>query len=239
MKNNNQPIDEEIQSIKKELQRLKDIEAVRKLENSYGFYLINFMNQEIIDCFADREDTTVEFPEGTFLGKKGVERAFGTTNKNMDPEFMHQMMQLSGVIDIETDGKTAKGRWWGFGAMAIPSGEEISIGSKSEGIKQALACGVYENEFIKDHEVWKIWKLKWVPLYSCTPEHGWVKPERLSKQALETGGTKNPDWWKPDIPSEGKDYAYPSGYILPFHYRHPVTGKETSERFRNVTTGNE
>jgi hypothetical protein len=225
----------EIQKIKTELQKLKDIEAIRKLENAYGFYLINFMNQEIIDCFSDHPETTAEFPEGTFIGKKGIETAFGHTNKNMNPEFMHQMMQLSGVIDVATDGKTARGRWWGFGAMAIPADEEISQKMRVEGVKQALVCGIYENEFIKEDGVWKIWKLKWVPLYQCVPEHGWVKPERLSKESAETGTTKFPDWWRPNIPSKGIKYSYPSGYILPFHYKHPVTGKPTSEGLRNIS----
>ena len=69
----------------------------------------------------------------------------------------------------------------------------------------------------------------------CVPEHGWVKPERLGKQSVVTGATKFPDWWQPDIPSRGINYSYLSGYILPFHYYHPVTGKKTSEGLRNTS----
>lgn len=226
-----------IQDLQKELQRLRDIEAIRKLENAYGFYLINFMNQEIIDCFSDRPDTTAEFPEGTFLGKKGIETAFGHTNKDINPEFMHQMMQLSGVIDIETDGTAANGRWWGFGAMAIPETEDINQNSDRDGVRQHFTCGVYENEFIKENGIWKIWKLKWVPLYRCTPMTGWVKPERLSNRDVGSSDNKFPDWWQPDRPSKDIDYTYPSGYTLPFHYKHPVTGRETSEKLRNAARG--
>ena len=43
-----------------------------------------------------------------------------------------------------------------------------------------------------------------------------------------------PDWWQPDKPAKGIEYAYPSGYILPFHFKHPVTGKSTSEVERNM-----
>jgi len=39
---------------------------------------------------------------------------------------------------------------------------------------------------------------------------------------------------KPDIPLDKKDLRYVSGYIFPFHYKHPVTGKETSEGVRNA-----
>lgn len=220
-------LEAKIESIEEQLRTLQDIESIRKLENAYGYYLINFMNQELIDCFSDRPDTTLEWPEGTFLGKDGVKQFFGNINKDMNPEFMHQMMQISGIIDVGPDGKTAKGRWWGFGAMAIPMGE---------GVNQAFACGVYENEFIKEDGVWKLWKIKWVPLYSGTPAQGWVKPERLAKQRpARAGEARLPDWWKPDRPPAGISYSYPSGYILPFHFKHPVTGKETTEAIQNAS----
>jgi len=221
-------LEAKLEVMEKEIQRLKDIEAIRKLENAYGYYLINFMNQELIDCFSDSPDTTLEWPEGTFFGMKGVRAFFGNINRDNNPEFMHQMMQISGIIDVEPDGKTARGRWWGFGAMAMPRA--------GDGVTQAFACGVYENEFIKEDGVWKIWKIKWVPLYSGTPAQGWVKPERLAKPGQpREGETRRPDWWQPDLPPKGIDYSYPSGYILPFHFKHPVTGKETTEAIQNAS----
>jgi hypothetical protein len=38
-----------------------------------------------------------------------------------------------------------------------------------------------------------------------------------------------------DIPRI-ENSRYPSGYIIPFHYKHPVTGKETSEKKRNAAS---
>jgi hypothetical protein len=38
---------------------------------------------------------------------------------------------------------------------------------------------------------------------------------------------------KPDIAINKADLRYVSGYIFPFHYKHPVTGQETSENVRN------
>jgi hypothetical protein len=38
----------------------------------------------------------------------------------------------------------------------------------------------------------------------------------------------------PDIPVDKADLRYVSGYIFPFHFKHPVTGKETSEGVRNA-----
>jgi hypothetical protein len=224
-------LEAKVAALEKELTRLKDIEAIRKLEHAYSYYLVMWMPDEIIDLFAWRDDTTLEWPEGTFFGKDGLQRFFGRINPKKDPEFMHQMMHLSDVIDIAPDGKTGKGRWWGFGAMAL--------GSAEMGIMQAFACGIYENDFIKEDGVWKLWKIKWVPVYSATPATGWVKPERLTKprppeQRPREGEQEAGSWWEPDLPSKGISYSYPSGYILPFHFKHPVTGKKTGEAKRNA-----
>jgi hypothetical protein len=49
----------------------------------------------------------------------------------------------------------------------------------------------------------------------------------------EPGEVMIPPWWKSDLPAKGIAYSYPSGYILPFHFKHPVTGKLTTEEKRN------
>ena len=43
--------------------------------------------------------------------------------KSENPEYLHQVMQLSGIVDVAPDGKTAMGRWYGFGANALPAGD--------------------------------------------------------------------------------------------------------------------
>jgi hypothetical protein len=215
------------------LQALQDVEDIKKLQKAYGYYLMNWMHQELVDCFADSPGTLLEWPQGTFKGKDGARRFFGNINEDEDPEFMHQMMQLSGIVSVEPDGRTAKGRWWGFGAMAIPAGSmEIPGG---EGVDQAIACGIYEMGYIKEDGVWKILKIKWVPVYAGTPGQGWVRSERRSsgkRPASDTSGGF-PAEWEPDGPPAGINYSYPSGYILPFHYKHPVTDKTTTEDKRN------
>ena len=215
------------------LQQLQDIEDIKKLQKAYGYYLMNWLHEELIDCFSNSPETTLDWPQGTFIGSDGPRRFFGNINTNKDPEFMHQMMQISGIVNIEPDGNRAKGRWWGFGAMAIPAGSMEVPGG--EGVSQGLGCGIYEEEYIREEGVWKILKLKWVPVYSGTLEEGWVKPERRSRAVSTPINSKGfPESWRPDSGPDPVTWDYPSGHVLPFHFKHPVTGKETAEKERNT-----
>jgi hypothetical protein len=222
----------ELEKKVKSLQRLQDIEDIKKVQKAYGYYLMNWMHEELIDCFSTSPNTTLEWPQGTFIGSDGPRRFFANINTKKDPQFMHQMMQISGIVDIEPEGDHAKGRWWGFGAMAIPAGSMEVAGG--EGVDQAFGCGIYEMGYIRENGVWKILKIKWVPVYNGTLEEGWVKPERRAKSKSSSINSRGfPDSWHPDSGPDPIDYSYPSGYILPFHYKHPVTGKKTSEEKRN------
>jgi hypothetical protein len=228
-----------LESQVKNLQKLQDIEDIKKLQKAYGYYLMNWMHEELIDLFSNSPDTVLEWPPGTFFGKDGARRFFSNINKNKDPEFMHQMMQISGIVNIETDGNKAKGRWWGFGVMAIPAGSMGTpdvMGKDGEGVDQRISCGIYEMEYIKEDSVWKILKIKWVSVYSGSLEEGWVKPERRFKgKPGRVAPGRFPESWEQDGPPMGVKTSYPSGYIPPFHFKHPVTGKETTEGIRNAS----
>ena len=210
-----------IQELEKKVTILEDLEEIKKLQKAYGYYLEHWMYQEIIDCFSDSSDTELNLVVGIFLGKKGVRRYFnGMKARSTDPEMLHQVMQLSGIVDISTDGQSAYGRWFGFGCIAIPV---------DKGVRQNLSAGVYTVEYIKENGKWKILKIMWNLEIMATPSTGWVKPGR----AVNIPPQEQPGAPRPDKP-RNINTLYPSGYIPPFHYRHPVTGKETSERKHNA-----
>ena len=216
----NQEIEARIKELEKKAAILDDLEAIKRLQMSYGYYLEHWMYEEVIDCFSDSSDTILNIMVGIFQGKEGVRRYFtGEKARSMDPEMLHQVMQLSGVVDVDAEGKTAYGRWYGFGATALPTGK---------GVMQNLTVGIYTVEYIKEDGKWKILKLMWNPIINAPPALGWVKPERVAAIMPE-------ELPKPPHPDKPRniDTRYPSGYIPPFHYPHPVTGKETSERKHN------
>jgi hypothetical protein len=207
----------EIKVLKNEVRTLKDIEALRTLQKAYGYYLEHWMSQEIIDLFSDGPNVSLTLGAGTYSGKAGVKRYFN--NINPTNEFMHQIMQMADVIEVEPSGERAFGRWYGFGAVALPS---------DKGVRQSFFSGIYSCEYVKENGVWKFETLRFDEFYSATPKDGWVKPERL---AVHDPSVKSK--CIPDIPRTVQS-RYPAGYIVPFHFKHPVTGKPTSEALRNA-----
>ncbi|MBN1191416.1 MAG: nuclear transport factor 2 family protein [Dehalococcoidales bacterium] len=212
-------MEQRIKELENQVARLKDLEAIRRLQKAYGYYLEHWMQDEIVDLFADCPDVTLSLFAGIYTGKESIRRYFNGEDPDDNPEFLHQVMQLSDIIDIAEDGQTAEGRWYGFGSVAFPSGK---------GVRPASFSGVYACEYIKEQGTWKIKKLKWNPIYMVSPSEGWVKAERIA--AIDTHQPRKSA--QPDKPRE-MDTRYPSGYIVPFHYKHPVTGKKTTEEKHN------
>ncbi len=119
-------MDARIKELENQVAKMKDLEEINRLQKSYGFYLEHWMYDDIIDLFADNPDVTLNLMIGIFRGKEGVRRYFSGMNElTQNREFLHQIMQLSGMVDINADGKSARGRWYGFGAVAMPRGDGV------------------------------------------------------------------------------------------------------------------
>ena len=213
-----QEMEARIKTLESQVRNLKDIEEIQRLQKSYGYYLEHWMNEEIMDLFSDSPDLVFN---GAVGGKQELRKFFKSLKDlSRNPEFLHQAMQLSGIVDVNPDGETAEGRWYGFGAVALPAGK---------GVRALSLNGIYTCEYIKEDGKWKIKKLKFHPIILAPPDEGWVKKERIA--AITP--VKRSKAAKARKPLDG-DARYPSGYIVPFHFKHPVTGKKTGEVKRNA-----
>lgn len=208
-----------VKALENQIRTLQDIEEIKKLQRAFGFYLEHWMAEDIIDLFADDPDTTLSVATGEFRGK-GKIRLFCQRGKQGDevvkrekPEYLHQVMQLSGIVDVDPDGITAKGRWYGFGANALPA---------EGGLTQGWMNGVYENEYVKENGKWKFKKVRWCMTFNAPFTEGWVEPSRRVEKRPEPPYRTSNDF-SPDGP--GERTQYPSGFICPFHYKNPVTGR--------------
>ena len=201
----------------KQVQALQDIEDIKRLQCAYGYYLEHWMADEIVDCFSNSPEASATFVEGTYKGQEGIRRYF-KPGRVMPPEFLHMVMQVSPVITLAKDGKTARGRWYGYGTI---------LSRPTVPLDPVYMAVIYEMDYIKEDGAWKILTLRLNMHYAFTSGRAPQGPPE-SKDAPAERMKLTPDVWAE------YDTGYPSGYIYPFHYIHPVTGRKTSEGKRNA-----
>ena len=228
-------LEKQAKAQEKKINLLEDIEAIKRLQKAYNYYVEHMLGDAIIDCFADSSEVVLDWLEGKWLGKEGVKKYFGRIASGEGPSgFSHQLMPTGGLITVDADGKKARGRWYGFGGIFWSDRGKVNGGS--------LTSGIYEMGYIKEGGVWKILSIKWVIPYGVRIPEGWAMPEdiggRFVRGEASVPQTQGPrpeaPMPVPDIPVDPDDLRYVSGYIFPFHFKHPVTGKETTEAVRNA-----
>jgi hypothetical protein len=223
-------VEERLKAVEQRLQHVEDVQAINRLQYAYNYYVEHMMKQEIIDCFADSPDVLLDWLEGKWKGKEGVKEYF---NVNQVPSigFRHQLMPSSGLITVEADGRRAKGRWYAFGGIMMPAAPQDG---KETSFSRSFISGIYEIGYIKEEGIWKILTINWIIPYGVRIDEGWIMPEDIAGPMLKGQGGPEGAPMTPDIPMDPKDLRYVTGYIFPFHFKHPVTGKPTSEARLNA-----
>ncbi|MFC1533737.1 nuclear transport factor 2 family protein [Thermodesulfobacteriota bacterium] len=205
---NLEELEAKVNNLEDELKALKDVEQIKKLQRVYGYYLDHCLYDEIIDCFSDDTESVEISNTGVYLGKDGAKKILKLVCESSKYEGMLGIhMQLQGVVNLDSDGKTAKGRWRCLMIMATPI--EGKLGA-------VWGHGVYENEYVKEGGKWKIKKLHFFLTFRTPFEDGWVKTPIVGM------GASPPDTVKPDKPTTVHE-PYPAAYVVPFHYGHPVS----------------
>jgi hypothetical protein len=212
-----------IKTLENELQRLKDIEEIKYLQRAYGFYLENWMGEDLADLFVDSPDAVLKIAAGQFVGTENIRIFFRHGKKDVplhrekNPEFRHQVMQLNGVVDVAPDGKTAQGRWYGFGANAFPH---------EGGVSPNWMGGTYEVNYVKDDGKWKLKEVHWCMAFNATYGGSWVPEERRKDNLTNRPYDPDSELGKVSLPP-AENALYPSGYVCPFHFVNPVSGRKT------------
>jgi hypothetical protein len=214
-------LEAKVKTLENKIRTLEDIEEIKKLQRAYGYYLEHWMAEDIIDCFADGPDTSLLVAAGHYVGKENIRDFFHHGRKDIEVrkaengEFLHQVMQLSGIVHVDPDGKTAKGRWYGFGANAFPApGGKINPGWMN---------GVYEVDYIKQNDIWRLKKVHWCMTFHAPWGESFVDPAKRADQRIDRPYKRNPALKPVGGPEET---LYPSGFICPFHFDNPATGRK-------------
>jgi hypothetical protein len=206
-----------LEELQKRITRLDDIKQVEQLQKIFGYYQDYAEWQKIVDLFTDDNPSVEEADRGVYKGKESVRKYYidllgDGGNKPQRPGWLSILFQLQGVVNIDPDGRTARGRWYGMGMEAKPTT------SLHEGeLRQTWISGIYENEYVKEGGKWKIKKLYFNLIFRTPFEDGWLK--------VPVVGQNGPD---KVIPPDGPSTTYspyPSGVRVPVHFKHPVTGE--------------
>ena len=201
---------------------LEDAAQIRALQYKYSYYMDKFMFDEIVDLFA--EDAELRFMGGIFRGKAGARRLYGGGSGLKGPVdgILFDHYQIQDIVDVAPDRKTAKGR---FRCLLLAAIHETKTDGPKHLPEQFWDSGVYENEFVREDGVWKIslfnYNLIWQAPFDLGPAH--APPHPLTASFYTTTYPENPRG--PDELMEEPPRYWPQNVVVPFHYKHPVTGK--------------
>lgn len=200
-----QSAEERLARMRERVERLEDQNQIELLQATYGYYFDKGMWPEVAQLFS-RNGRFEYGQRGIYLGQARIERAlllFGP--ERLGPGRLNNHMQLQAVITVAADGRTATGRFQGMVMLSQP------------GASGQWGVGIYENEYVKESRVWKIASLHFFPTGTTDYDLGWTR----SAIPMEGPSALFP----PDEPPSQVYRAFPSNYIPPFSYPHPVTGE--------------
>jgi hypothetical protein len=218
-----------VKSLDDRLRTIEDVEEIEIIQVMYGSYLEYGMWEEVVGLFSDNAESIELVDSGVYLGKAGVDRvcrSMGARRVPMEASrwkelrgmaiprtFFHVLMLGQGVVDVDPGGKVAYGRWRGVENASRP-GDGFGVAGTWI---QYWGRGIYENDYIKEDGKWRIKKLHWYLTFLALYENGWLKPMTysLSSSTLPSDKPSTFDHRYPD----------PEWSTVPFHYKHPITGK--------------
>jgi len=200
----------------------QDVNAVRRLQYTYGYFIDKSQYNEVADLFAD--DGEVWFLGGIYKGKAGVRRLYierfqtQFTDGHNGPRYgwLLDHPQLQMVIHVAPDRKSARVR----GRSMMQAG----LHETAQGQQRAWwEGGIYENEYVRQDGVWKIKALRYYPFWHGSFEDGWAKTPIDFIPMAKTTWPQDP--LGPDALIDPAPRLWPATDIVPFHYDHPVSGK--------------
>lgn len=186
--------------------RLEDFDALERLNAIYGYYLAHNQWDNLTGIFAP--DGSIEIAmRGVYVGKDSIRRNLNLYGEaGIHHGLLHNHMQYQPVITLSEDASSAKMRSRAFSIMGEYETYSMWMG------------GVYENDFVKRDGTWMLYRDQVFNTFFAPYTVGWKTLDRRVPPGITDS---NP----PDLPPTTEFEMYPSAFLVPFHYPHPVTGE--------------
>ena len=194
----------DIVSLEQRATQLQDIADIERLQRAYGYYLDRSDWDNVVDLLTD--DATLEYGNaGVYVGKahaRALLYAIGYGKAGLLPQQLREHTQLQPVITLGLDGRTAKGRW---NALVL-------LGQYQQYAR--WQTGPYENEYRKEHGVWKISRIHWYETFTVPFVGGW-------KTAMSQTNVADRKLPPPDRPPSFEYQPWPAVSLPPYHWSGP------------------
>lgn len=189
-------------SIDAQAERIEDYNQIRNLQRIYGYYYDEALWDQVVDLFAS--DATLEVGQhGVYVGRESIRRYFlGLTDGRTGLQHgeLSIQSQLSPVITLAADGRTAQGRW------------RVLIQDASYGSSADWGSGVHENSYVKEDGVWKISRLHLYLRFHTPYEKGWTATDAALNARY--GRSSAPA----DRPASRRYGTWPEHFVAPMHF---------------------
>ncbi len=187
--------------------RLTDTADIKRLQSIYGYYLDRSDWDAVLDLFTD--DIVAEYGNsGVYRGKAHVRAmlyAIGYGKSGLRVGQLRDHIQLQPVVDLASDGETARGRWKAL----------VLLGQYGDYAR--WQTGPYENEYRLEGGRWKISRIHWYETFTVPYEGGW-------KGAMAQSNVADRNFPSPDGPPSFTAQPWPATSLPPYHYANPADG---------------
>lgn len=159
-----------LEALKKRMQQYEDRHEIQRLLYMYGLnHSQKNMHKTVQFYDFDQKDASIEIADrGNFVGEKNVRMVFeGDYQIQMNQGNMLMHWQMSPMIEVAKDGKTARGILNSLGSETImKDGKPIAVWNF---INWAV-------DFIKDKNgQWKFWHYRVLMDMKCDFDKGWIR----------------------------------------------------------------
>ena len=186
------------------VEAMNDANAVRNLQNVYGYYIDRKMWSDVGDLFAD--DGVLEIAgQGIWSGPKGIRRALERDGpEGLKRGEANDHIQMNSYVTVDPNGIEARARGLEVGMLTPRLGEGY------------WSVAIFDNRYVKGADgKWRIRELRLYPKMKADYYQGWGKSNIIESRPMGA----------PDRPSPADDSPQVSNAIPVFDFPNPGTGK--------------
>lgn len=150
-------------ALARDVDRLISLRQVKDLQRSYAHYAQFGLWDEMANLFA--ADAKLIRGSETIRGRGAIAEWLtrrGGGRRGLAPGALHTELIDEPLVNLSADGRSAKARWMSMSFLGDGKGQ-----ARIEG-------GIYENEYVREGQRWKISVAHYHPQFSGPYETGWI-----------------------------------------------------------------